>query len=254
MKPKGLNRDERLNRLPVEVAAHLTGNEYKFADYVMYRGALNRYQIYTTTMVKELGMDKSTVLKLCKNFKERGWLKQDDDKHYHLDYGVAHRWIWEVLDGKPATKSKAQDFPQRGGNIQPSAVENSDQTDGGNLPLRFGGENPPASGGKNPPDLVENSDPTSNREEIEKELVKEDSKNISNKSRGIWDDFDLVMSGSAKLNKAPSEYTSKEISFLLDNPSSVLNIQELASYVLRYHENFSDEDYRKATALKFQSN
>jgi len=254
MKPKGLKRDERLNRLPIQAAAHLTGNEYKFADYVIFRGALDGYQIYTTTMASELGMDKSTVLKLCKSFKERGWLKQDDEKHYQLDYGVAHQMILKILDGKPAKKSKVkttiQDTPQRGGNIQPSAVEKSLQMAGGNLPPRFGGEIPPSSGGEKPPALVENLHPISNRKEIGKELIKENN-NISNKSKGIWDDFESVFSGSGTLNKPASEYTKSEISFLLDNPSAVANILDLASYVIAHHEDFPDEVFNQAKTIIF---
>jgi len=139
IKRKGPDKDKRWSYAPIQTLPHLSGNEFGFLCWLLFRTMLEGYKIHISTLVKELGMDKKTVIKLCKGFLQRGFLTQDEYGHYHFVYATCHQWINKIIETRT------------GGEIPPELVEKFPQA-GGNIP---------PTGGESPPELVEKRDHTS---------------------------------------------------------------------------------------------
>lgn len=151
------NRNNQLARLPIQCCRFFSGNEYKFYDYLLYRNNNTKWQYYISDITQNLGVDKRTVLRLCKNGKERGFLLQDKFDHYHLNYSGLHDFIWSEID-----KQVGDNLSSLGDTITPA------------------GDNLSSLGDKNTPTEVTKIHHTSINKRIKKEERNKSIKNISN--------------------------------------------------------------------------
>ena len=228
----GLNKNKRLPRIPIQAGAKLSGNEYKFLDYNLFRDNLNNYQIHISTMVKELGMSKMTVLRLCDQYKQTGILYQDANGFYHLDYEKTELYIYSL--------------------IETPLVTNLDQTGNNLIPT---GNNLVPTGNKIRPELVSNCYHTSNISNL-KEIPEEDIK---------YAEPDLITEPiRVKTNipfSEPNTATLKEIELTTktcnnDTMNNELLIKDLVSLDENYkNKKVSLETYNKmkAALVKFGS-
>ena len=82
------------NRLPIELWLELEPFAYRIADYLLFRSSLEKvdWDFCISNICRATGISRGTVHKILQSFKVKGWVWQDDLKHYHFNRHAFLGW------------------------------------------------------------------------------------------------------------------------------------------------------------------
>lgn len=93
------------SRIPIVAAQHLSGNEYKLLDYLLYRHALDNWKFRIKDIIIQTGCSRCTVLRGMKFFLSKQFVTHHNQRRYSVNYPAIDAWI-ESLKLIPKKVSK----------------------------------------------------------------------------------------------------------------------------------------------------